>query len=158
MVDAVSQQPAAHVLGLGNLVLCKKKKKKRMLQSLELTREAGGILSNGKRRAPFLGLLLFQSSGDFLCKTGEREDKEGKSHRPWARAEDRVSQERDLFPTPHEEFGKIPPMAIDESPCQERARAPFLCSPSPAPTGLQVTLNLVAAAVALQDRDKLVLV
>lgn len=34
----------------------------------------------------------------------------------------------------------------------------FPCSPLPAPTGLQVSLNLVAAAVAFQDKDRLVLV
>lgn len=59
-----------------------------------------------------------------------------------------------------QEFGKVPPMAMatDMGPCQGRAHAPFLCSPLPAPTGLQVILNLVAAAVALHAIDRLVLV
>lgn len=160
MVDAVRQQPAAQVLALGNVVFWKKKKKKRILRSLELTSEASSILSKGKRQGLFLGLLLFQSFGDYFHKTEEHECKEGRSHRQWVRAEDRVSQERELFPTPDEEFVKAPPMAmaIDTSLCQEQACALFLCSPLPAPTRLQVTLNLVAATVALHDRDKLVLV
>lgn len=49
-------------------------------------------------------------------------------------------------------------MATNVGLCQEHACAPRLCSPLPAPTGLHVTLNLVAAAVALHAKDRLVLV
>lgn len=57
-------------------------------------------------------------------------------------------------------FGKGPSitMATDMGLCQEHVCAPCLCSPLPAPTGLQVSLNLVAAAVALHTKDRLVLV
>lgn len=50
-----------------------------------------------------------------------------------------------LPPGAGQEFGKVPGMSLP-------------CSPLPAPTGLQVSLNLVAAAVALQATDRLVLV